>query len=211
MKYKYLLMAAFVLPCAMFTACGGGDDDETGKTDVTKPEPPITSDTILVKTIDNNYSASLSEIQKSWAGEYEGWDENQQKNTKIRRLLVLEPNNQYVNVVQGVLIESGKTDYVDFEHERGSYSYNARTNTLTYTVSSDSVLDYRNQKMDGYKGKKYYDRTEGNYTEKVQFSEIHNGERKWITRDTYLQSLTDKSIKIAFAMDAQKPNDQQRK
>lgn len=204
-------MAAFVLPCAMFTACGGGDDDETGKTDVTKPEPPITSDTILVKTIDNNYSASLSEIQKSWAGEYEGWDENQQKNTKIRRLLVLEPNNQYVNVVQGVLIESGKTDYVDFEHERGSYSYNARTNTLTYTVSSDSVLDYRNQKMDGYKGKKYYDRTEGNYTEKVQFSEIHNGERKWITRDTYLQSLTDKSIKIAFAMDAQKPNDQQRK
>lgn len=211
MKYKYLLMAAFVLPCAMFTACGGGDDDETGKTDVTKPEPPITSDTILVKTIDNNYSASLSEIQKSWAGEYEGWDENQQKNTKIRRLLVLEPNNQYVNVVQGVLIESGKTDYVDFEHERGSYSYNARTNTLTYTVSSDSVLDYRNQKLDGYKGKKYYDRTEGNYTEKVQFSEIHNGERKWITRDTYLQSLTVKTIKIAFEMDAQKPNDQQRK
>ena len=109
------------------------------------------------------------------------------------------------------MIESGKTDYVDFEHERGSYSYNTRTNTITYTVSSDSVLDYRNQKMDGYKGKKYYDRTEGNYTEKVQFSTINNGNRKWITRDTYLQSLTDKSIKIAFAMDPQKPSDQQRK
>jgi len=210
MKIKYLLMAAMVLPCAMFTACGGGDDDDP-KTPVDQPTTPKTEDLTIEQTIDQNYSATLSEIQKSWAGEYEGWDENQQKNTKIRRLLVLEPNNQYVNVVQGVLIESGKTDYVDFEHERGTYSYNTRTNTITYTVSSDSVLDYRNQKMDGYKGKKYYDRTEGNYTEKVQFSTINNGNRKWITRDTYLQSLTDKSIKIAFAMDPQKPNDEQRR
>lgn len=210
MKLKYLLVAAFVLPCAMLSSCGG-DDDEEFKTDVEREKEPIMSDLQVESTIDASYSASLSEIQQSWAGEYEGWDSNQKKNTKIRRLLILEPNNQYVNIIQGVLIESGKTDYVDFEHERGSYSYNTRTNTITYTVASDSVLDYSKQKMDGYTGKKYYDRTEGNYTEKVQFSTIQNGKRKWITRDTYLQSLTDKSINIAFAMSPQIPSDDKRK
>jgi len=203
-------MAAFVLPCAFLSSCGG-DDDEEIKKNVEREEEPKMNDLEVESTIDASYSASLSEIQQSWAGEYEGWDSNQKKNTKIRRLLVLEPNNQYVNIIQGVLIESGKSDYVDFEHERGSYSYNTRTNTITYTVSSDSVLDYSKQKMDGYRGKKYYDRTEGNYTEKVQFSTIKDGKRKWITRDTYLQSLTDKSINIAFAMSPQIPSDDKRK
>lgn len=210
MKLKYLLMAAFVLPCAFLSSCGG-DDDEESKKNVEREEEPKMNDLEVESTIDASYSASLSEIQQSWAGEYEGWDSNQKKNTKIRRLLVLEPNNQYVNIIQGVLIESGKSDYVDFEHERGSYSYNTRTNTITYTVSSDSVLDYSKQKMDGYRGKKYYDRTEGNYTEKVQFSTIKDGKRKWVTRDTYLQSLTDKSINIAFAMSPQIPSDDKRK
>ena len=203
-------MAAFVLPCAFLSSCGG-DDDEEIKKNVEREEEPKMNDLEVESTIDASYSASLSEIQQSWAGEYEGWDSNQKKNTKIRRLLVLEPNNQYVNIIQGVLIESGKSDYVDFEHERGSYSYNTRTNTITYTVSSDSVIDYSKQKMDGYRGKKYYDRTEGNYTEKVQFSTIKDGKRKWITRDTYLQSLTDKSINIAFAMSPQIPSDDKRK
>lgn len=203
-------MAAFVLPCAFLSSCGG-DDDEVKKPIEVRVEEPKMNDLEVESTIDASYSASLSEIQQSWAGEYEGWDSNQKKNTKIRRLLILEPNNQYVNIIQGVLIESGKSDYVDFEHERGSYSYNTRTNTITYTVSSDSVLDYSKQKMDGYRGKKYYDRTEGNYTEKVQFSTIKDGKRKWITRDTYLQSLTDKSINIAFAMSPQIPSDDKRK
>lgn len=204
-------MAAFVLPCAFLSSCGG-DDEEPSKIDIDRErEEPTMTDLEVESTIDASYSASLSEIQQSWAGKYKGWDSNQKKNTEIKRLLILEPNNQYVNIIQGVLIESGKTDFVDFEHERGTYSYNGRTNTITYTVSSDSILDYSKQKMDGYRGKKYYDRVEGNYTEKVQFSTIQGGKRTWITRDTYLQSLTDKSINIAFAMDPKKPSDDNRK
>ena len=198
MKIKYFLMAALILPCTMFTACGDEGGGEEGEID--PPVPPITDNVDAEKYIDASYKPSLSEIQKVWAGEYEGWDNNQTKNTKIKRLLTLKPNNTYTNVIQGVLVESGKSDYVDFEHEKGTYSYNARTQTITYTVESDSVLDYGKQKFDGYKGKKYYDRTEGNYTEKVSFSSIKDGQRSWITRDAYLQSLTDKTINIAFAM-----------
>ena len=198
MKIKYLLMAAFVLPCAMFVACG--DDDGGGSTDVEKPETAITNNVDAEKYIDASYSPSLSEIQKSWAGEYEGYDSNQKKNTKIKRLLILEPNNHYVNTIQGVLIESGKSEYIDFEREIGTYSYNSRTQTITYTVQSDSILDYGKQNFDGYRGKKYYDHTDGNYTEKVSFSTMKDNQRAWITRDTYLQSLTDRTINIAFAM-----------
>ena len=199
MKIKYLLMAAMVLPCAMFTACGD-DDDEPIKSDVENPSKPILSNVDAEQYIDASYSPSVSEIQKAWVGDYEGWDTNQSKNTKIKRLLILQPNNSYINVIQGILVESGKDQYTDFEHERGTYSYNARTQTITYSVQSDSILDYAKGKMDGYRGKKFYDHTDGNYTEKVAFSTIQNKQRSWISHDTYLQSLTDKSINIAFIM-----------
>ena len=58
------------------------------------------------------------------------------------------PNDTYTNIIQRVLIESGKMDYVDFEYEEGVYCYNTRTKTITYTVSADFVLDFHKQKMD---------------------------------------------------------------
>ena len=200
MKNKYLLMAAMILPCTMFTACGGGDDG--GKENVEQPteQNQIVENVSIEQSIDQTYTASLSEIQKAWAGEYEGWDDVQKKNTKIRRLLILNPNNTYTNIIQGVLIESGKSDYVDFEHEKGRYSYNSRTKTITYTVESDSVLDYGKQKFDGYSGKKYYDHIDARYTEEVVFSVEHDRMRSWITKDSYLQSLTTGTT-IVYHMD----------
>ena len=164
------------------------------------PEPVMYGPPVSTMSVDFNYVATLAEIQKTWAGEYEGWDDVQQKNTKIRRLLTLYPNYTYTNVIQGVLIESGKSDYVDFEHEKGLYSYNSRTKTITYTVVSDSVLDYGKQKFDGYSGKKYYDHIDARYTEEVVFSVEHDRMRSWITKDSYLQSLTTGTT-IVYHMD----------
>lgn len=191
-------MMAFVLSCSLFTACG--DDHPDGVISEEDPSRPITSNVDAEQYIDTSYSPTESEIQQVWTGEYEGWDNNQRKNTKIKRLLTLQPNKTYTNIIQGVLIESGKSEYVDFEKERGTYTYSSRTNTITYSVASDSILDYGRQKFDGYHGKKFYDHTDGNYTEKVQFSLKKDGQRSWITHDTYLQSLTDKTLNIAFMM-----------
>lgn len=189
------------MPVCLFTACDSDDDEDEKKPEpTTNPVQPITNNVDAEKNIDDSYSPTISEIQKQWAGSYEGYDTNQEQNTKIKRLLTLLPNNTYINIIQGVLVESGKSDYVDFEHEYGTYSYNSRTKTITYTVQYDSLLDYGTQKFDGYRGKKYYDHTDGNYTEKVAFSTIQNGQRSWISHDTYLQSLTDRTINIAFAM-----------
>ena len=197
-------MAAMVLPCAMFTACGG-DDGPDDPTPIDEKDPitvALVNDTKALDYVDNSYNPALSEIQnKAWVGEYEGWDENQQKNTTIRRLLTLYGNNQYTNVIQGKLIGSGKEDrWADFEHESGTYSYNASTKTVTYIVSKDSVLNWQQQKMEGYTKKKYYDHQESSYTELARFSNLNKGNRSWITQDMYLQSLTDKTINIYFMM-----------
>lgn len=151
--------------------------------------------------IDSNYVASLSEIQKVWAGEYEGWDENQQKVTKVRRMLTLKSNGEYENVIEGILVDSSKDKFTKFEFEKGTYSYSSSTKAITYNVVVDSVLDYRIQKMDGYKGKKYYDHIDGVYTENVFFSVKHDGIRSWITTDTYLYSLTNKNQNVVYHMD----------
>ena len=192
------MIAAIASSCAIFCSCG--DSDESGTINIETPTTAIMYDVDAEKYLDATYAPSLSEVQYTWVGDYEGWDSNQEKNTKIKRLLTLKPNNHYTNIIRGILVESGKNEYTDFEQEEGTYVYNERTQTITYTVESDKILDYEKNSLNEYNGKKYYDRIEGNYTEKVQFSAERNGQRSWITRDTYLQSLTDKSINIAFLM-----------
>lgn len=198
-KYYSLVMMALAMGVSM-VSCGGGDSDGTGPIDIDQPASPVTNTTEAEKYIDASYTPTQSEIQQVWTGEYKGWDNNQETNTNIKRMLTLDSNGRYTNVIQGVLVKSGKTEYVDFEKESGTYTYNSRTKTITYVVSSDEVLDYGKQEFDKYTGKKFYDHTDGSYTEKVQFSQVKDGQRSWITKDTYLQSLTDRTINIAFAM-----------
>lgn len=191
-----------VLPCAVFTAC----DDDDDKINVVEPETPILTNTSVEQFIDNSYTPTTSDLQNVWEGNYEGWDEKQHKNTKIKRMLTLSPNGNYENVIEGILVESGKDKYTKFEHEKGTYSYNSSTKTITYTVTVDSLLDYGKQKMDAYKGKKFLDHTDVRYTETANFSQKKDNQRSFITRDTYLQSLTTKQVDISFAMVVQVKN-----
>ena len=206
MKFKYFLMAALVLPCAMFTSCGSSDDDD----DKTPIDGPI-QDTKIVKqqvniTSDESFKPDASYIQKVWAGEYQGWDAVQNKNTTIRRQLVLNPNGTYINIIAGKLIDSGKNDFFKFESEGGKYTYNQSTRTLTYTCEYDSVLNYRDQSYTKYSKKHYYDHENANYTEKADFSEMNEGKRVWITKDMYLQSLTAEVLDLVFSMSEFDPN-----
>lgn len=201
MKFKYLWAMAFVMFLSpTFISCEK-DDDIVGKTDIGKTQyDPLMSNDSTAFNVDRDFIPAESYIQKKWSGEYEGWDDIQQKNTKIKRVLTLNANKTYTNVIQGVLIESGKTDYVDFERESGTYTYNARTGVVTYSVTSDSIIQYKDQQFVGYNMKKYYDYQAGTYTEKTNFSHLTNGKRNWITKDMYLQSLTAEKIDLTFDM-----------
>lgn len=195
-KLKFFsVLAIALIPCITLLSCG--DDPEP------EPEPdPVTPTNPF--EVDESFIPNETFMQKTWVGEYEGWDDIQQKNTKIKRKLTLYANKKYTNVIQGVLSESGKTDLVDFERESGTYTYNSRTGVITYSVTSDSIIQYKDQQFIGYSMKKFYDYQLGTYTEDAKFTSLNEGTRKWITKDTYLQSLTDKTLDISFSMDVEK-------
>lgn len=183
-------------------SCGGGDDPG----EVTPTEPTPIENTFKV---DLEFKPSASYIQNTWAGEYEGYDAAQEKNTKIKRKLVLNPNKTYVNTIEGILVSSGKNEYTAFEKEEGTYNYDSSTGIVTYTVRYDSLIDYKTQHYIGYKKKHYYSADGMNandkaiYTEKAMFTKIGDDgtNRKWVTEDTYLQQLTDKELDLYFTMD----------
>lgn len=213
MKLKYLLIATMAIPCAIFMACGD-DDEEPQKTNIeTPPDGAILENTDILETVDPEYKPTANYLQKNWHGEYIGWDAKQAEdgnnngNTTICRELTLNANGTYTNIIAGKLISTGKEGFFKFESEGGTYSYNPSTGYVTYTVEYDSLLNYRSQTYDVYRKKKYYSKEEKSYTEKADFSISANGTRRWVTRDMYLQSLTDKTINIAFAMDPARSSD----
>ena len=202
MRLKFLLMAAFVLPCAMFTGCGSDDSGSDEKKSV-EPDGNTEEKIINAKVdipVDANFKADASYIQKTWSGEYQGWDAVQKKNTTIRRKLVLNPNGTYTNIIAGKLLATDKNQFFKFEAEGGTYTYNSSTGVVTYKVDYDSILTYKDQSYTRYSKKHYYAEEKANYTEKAEFSEMKEGKRVWITKDTYLQSLTAEILDLAFSM-----------
>ena len=201
MKAKYFVwLAAVVLPSFLFVSCGDDDESESdGKINVEKQTGDAkTWNDSTAFNVDKSFVPSLSYIQKRWAGEYEGWDDVQKANTKIVRMLTLN-SGTYENIIQGEIVSKGKS-MSKFESERGTYTYNASTGIITYKVEADSVLVYDTQKFNVYSAKHYYDHTKPTYTEKAQFSVLTNGKRNWVTKDTYLQSLTAQKIDLTFDM-----------
>lgn len=204
-------MAAFVLPCAMLTSCGD-DDEGGGTTDIDNPtqEDKITKTKVDIEP-DASFKADASYFRSNpvWAGEYQGWDAVQKKNTTIRRQLTLNPNGTYVNIIAGKLIESGKDQFFKFESEGGTWSYSASTGVITYKCEYDSVLNYSKQTYTRYTKKHYYDHENASYTEKAEFSKMEQGKRVWITKDMYLQSLTAEVLDLVFSMSPYDPNQKQ--
>lgn len=205
-----MLAALMCMPFLMSSECGSDKEESLIDSDkVYNPDASgaILSNTDILVTIDSDFKPSESYIKKTWRGEYEGWDENQKKNTTISRELKLNPNGTYTNVIAGKMVDSDKNKFFKFESEGGTYTYNPSTGVVRYTVEYDSVLDYKTQNYDVYDQKKYYSKKEKSYTEKADFSDSNFGVRRWVTMDMYLQSLTNKTINIAFSMDPAKESD----
>ena len=150
---------------------------------------------------DPSFFPEVAYLHATWLGEYEGWDVHQRTITKIKRLLTLRSDGTYTNLIQGVLVATGKTDYIDFEHEHGNYTYTENARVVTYTVESDSLLDFASQQFVGYTKKHYIDHETTVYTEQPLFTKEKERRRKWITRDDNLVSADDKKSPIVYAMD----------
>lgn len=196
MKKNLFLLPLLAMASLAFTSCIKDDDDDVKL-----------NDNVDQFEIDESFKASSSYLQASWQGEYSGYDENQKANTNIRRLLVLNSDGTYVNIIQGILASktNNKTQYTDFEKEYGTYHYNGY-NTITYNVQVDSLINYQTEKMEYFSKKHSYSGSStdtskdvSNYTEGVQF-QTSNGDHQWVTKDVYLSNLKGSDLELFFIM-----------
>lgn len=196
MNKSFLLLPLLAMTTVVFTSCIKDDDDDVKL-----------NENVDQFEIDETFKASASYLQASWQGEYSGYDENQKANTNIRRLLVLNANGTYINTIQGILVNktSNKADYVNFEIEKGTYSYNG-SNIITYTVQVDSLINYQTEELEYFSKKHSYSGSStdtskdvSSYTEGVQF-QTTNGDHQWITKDFYLSNLKGSDLTLYFIM-----------
>lgn len=138
--------------------------------------------------IDETFIPSLTDILGVWYGEYEGWDVLQQVTTKIKRELALYPDGTYTNNLQGAM--GTRTEFVDFEREAGTYSYDSQTQMVTYTPLTDSLINFRTHQLTSS--------TKDTYQEKAQFSYIIDGQRLWYLQDNNLVSADDKTTPVTY-------------
>lgn len=198
MKKKFYLLSLLIMSAIVCASCIGDDDEVELNPNVDKFE------------VDESFKASASYLQASWQGEYSGYDENQKANTNIRRLLVLNSDGTYENTVQGILVNktSNKAQYTDFEKEYGTYYYNG-SNTITFNVSVDSLINYQTEKLEYFSKKHSYSGSStdtskdvSTYTEGVQF-QTSQGDHQWITKDVYLSNLKGRDLELFFIMKKQ--------
>lgn len=201
---KFCNLALFFAGSLVFCACPDGEPEI---------DDVIHKDTGKVVglesfEIDENYTPSRSTILQTWVGEYRGHDAKQEAETTIFRTLTLNPNGTYTNEIKGLLVKDGKDEKTVFEKEKGTYEY--IDGTIHYTVQYDSLINYQTQQFIGYNKKHYYSADgnntsdKANYTEKAMFSVLKKGKRQWVSKDTYLQQLTDKDLDLYFSMDVYK-------
>ena len=190
----YLGMCCFAATLG-YSSCIGDDDDI------------ILNENVENIEIDQSFKASQDFLQASWRGEYSGRDENQKAETNIKRLLILNKNGTYINRIQGILVNktSNKTEYTDFEIEKGSYTYDG-SSVIRYKVEVDSLINYQTEKLEYFSKKHSYSGSStdtskdvSTYTEEVQFQNS-NGYYQWVTKDVYLSNIKGDDLDLIFIM-----------
>ena len=195
---KHLFLAATLLFPFLLSSCIKDEKNTDLNPNVDKFE------------IDESFKASASFLQASWQGEYSGYDENQKANTNIRRHLELNSNGTYRNTIQGILVNktNNKSDYVNFEIEKGTYKYNG-TDKITYNVTVDSLINYQTEELQYFSKKHSYSGSSSDtskdvtsYSEGVQF-QTSKGDYQWVTKDVYLSNLKGNDLELFFIMKKQ--------
>lgn len=191
---RLLQLSVLSFACFSLFSCGSDGDNDIHTSD---------DDTIRI--------ATLSQIQQTWIGEYEGWDSLQNVKTKIRRQLILNIDSTYTNQIAAmVFVPNQKVeDFSPVEKESGKYSFDEQNHTVYYHVAYDSIIDFGQQRFIGFT-KKQYNRPNGLHYEKEVYTEnvkLNHGEKGsviWETTDSALYSLDGKGSFINYFMNIAK-------
>lgn len=155
-------------------------------------------------------TVNVSDLLKTWVGEYEGWDSLMNAKFQIFRQLTLNPNGTYTNVLGAVIdLPNASKEPAPIEKEAGVYEilYNDSTNfvMLNYIVSYDSIVDFGTQTFIGYDHKHYYTSDGEEHSDSVyqQTFKIIRGEKGTFqleATDSLMFSLDGKGNPIVYLL-----------
>ena len=176
----------------------------------TPPEDtPVATDSTAVQ-IDSAFIASAKYMEGEWMAQYAGYDPQQSMASgsdvvsAIRRLVFFSPDGFYESHVQGIVnTEDTITLYKEFEHEFGTYAFDAVHQMMTYTVEYDSLLNFGTDKMEYHSGKVKGPVIIPQYGERIWFSVEKDGLRDWIREDDNLMSIEEHTARLIYSMKRQ--------
>lgn len=189
----------YTLCCLLAASCIKNGDDEPLPPN---PEPVIETDTTIVYR-DTTFMATVTYLQGEWMSEYMGFDPMQNTNTAIRRLLVFRIDGSYDSHIQGIndIQVEDEVAYREFEHEHGTYTFDADIQQMTYTVEYDSLLNFFTDKLEHNEGKvQQGGGIQKEYKEDIYFSREKEGKRDWIRVDDNLRAPDDHSARLVYIM-----------
>ena len=195
-----LIVLAF--SCTLTISCIKDADDE-------EPQTPPDIDTITIDStqvmIDSVFKASSEYLQGEWMGQYVGYDLMQGAMSAIRRLVYFSPDGFYDSHVQGIVnIEDTITNYKEFEHEHGTYSFDPDKQLVKYTIEYDSLLNFMSDQLEYNPGKiRPGVGLVTEYDERIWFSREQEGKRDWIRTDENLVTKEDKTVNVIYIMKQQ--------
>ena len=189
---KCAIVLVIIIASPICFSCTGSADDDT-------PSPPA-PDTLSVATdstavlIDSLFMVAKENIEGEWMGQYIGYDERQGTTSAIRRMVYFAPEGFYDSHVQGIAnIADTIVEYKEFEHEHGTYVFDAESQVMTFQVEYDSLLDFRNDVL-------VLNPMKANWTERMWFSHMEEGRRDWIRTDESLTVPDDHTARVVYKM-----------
>lgn len=196
----YFFLVIFVV--SISSSCIKDADDE----EVQPPLPvndsiPMANDSIDL-LVDSAFTATIDYLTGNWMSEYTGFDPMQGSNSAIRRFVAFYSDGSYDSHVQGTNnVETNSViSYKEFEHEHGTYSFNAEKQLMVYHVEYDSLLNFFTDKLEYNAGKVVRGTIVKDYNEVIQFSYEKEGKRDWIRIDENLRSTDNHSARLVYIM-----------
>lgn len=207
MKYymsRYYYVILILMASIVQMSCIPNADNDAFQPPIIDPTDIVVDSTQI--TVDSSFVATMDYILGEWMGQYTGYDIRQGATSAIRRLVFFSPEGFYDSHVQGIVnIEDTISTYKEFEHEHGTYSFDALQQIMRYSIEYDSLLNFMTDKLEYNSGKM----RPGiglvqEYDERIWFSKEKDGKRDWVRTDENLVTAKDNTaVSIVYILKSQ--------
>ena len=174
-------------------------------------EPPVSADSATI-AIDSTFQISMQDLYGEWQTEYDGFDPQQSfyqgKDvvSRIRKDFKFTDDGFYESHVQGIanIADTTITEFIEFEHEYGRFSYDEQRQVMKYFVEYDSLINFRTDSLEFHAGKVRGQNELSEYDERIWFSVEQEGKRGWIRIDDNLLPVDNHATSLYYIMKKRK-------